>query len=283
MENAAVPENLRCTTWAAASAPSLPAATGQGSVSQFLPPETPTPAHAFQLSGTTRRLRPRPAAEAHREASGALSQPSVAFASEPAQPRSSAGPGRLAGVPGRVGPVGAAGRTLLCHNAWPPAQHPGRASSATPTSTPGSSAWVPYALGHGLNPLVSTFVNFPQGVNLMWNTSVLLPSFLMSPVTVIFGAAFSYNILATAAPALGSTFAYMAFRRWTGRAPVAGGRPHLRVFALHGLPICRPPRPDPDHERAADADRAGPASGGAGEQAVGRRAAARASWPGRSC
>ncbi len=75
-------------------------------------------------------------------------------------------------------------------------------------------SWVPYAIGHGLNPLGSMFVNFPHGVNLMWNTSVLLPSFLLSPFTVVLGAAFSYNLLATCALALSSTFAYVAFRRW---------------------------------------------------------------------
>jgi len=84
-------------------------------------------------------------------------------------------------------------------------------------------SWMPFALGHGLDPLVSTYVNFPRGVNLMWNTSIVLPSFLMSPVTVIWGAAFSYNILATAAPALCATFAYVAFRRWTGVLPALVG------------------------------------------------------------
>ena len=83
--------------------------------------------------------------------------------------------------------------------------------------------WVPYAIGHGLNPLGSTFVNFPHGVNLMWNTSLLLPSFLISPVTVIFGAAFSYNVLATAAISFSTTFAYMAFRRWTSPFPSLAG------------------------------------------------------------
>ncbi|HMK96781.1 MAG TPA: hypothetical protein VK425_04480, partial [Acidimicrobiales bacterium] len=80
-------------------------------------------------------------------------------------------------------------------------------------------SWVPFALGHGLNPLVSTYLNHPDGVNLMWNTSVLLPSLLASPVTLIFGAAFSYNLLATLAPVLSSTFAHMAFRRWAGPLP----------------------------------------------------------------
>jgi len=84
-------------------------------------------------------------------------------------------------------------------------------------------AWVPFAIGHGLDPLVSNYVNYPDGVNLMWNTSVLLPSFLMAPVTAIFGAAFSYNALVTLAPVLNATFGYMAFRRWTGRLPALCG------------------------------------------------------------
>ncbi|HUC13133.1 MAG TPA: hypothetical protein VMS00_01655 [Acidimicrobiales bacterium] len=84
-------------------------------------------------------------------------------------------------------------------------------------------AWMPYALGHGLDPLISHYANFPSGVNLMWNTSVVLPSFVMSPVTVIFGAAFSYNILMTAAPALSATFAFVAFRRWTAPLPSLAG------------------------------------------------------------
>ncbi len=84
-------------------------------------------------------------------------------------------------------------------------------------------AWVPFAIGHGLDPLVSNYVNYPGGVNLMWNTSVLLPSFLMAPVTAIFGAAFSYNALVTLAPVLNATFGYMAFRRWTGRLAALGG------------------------------------------------------------
>jgi hypothetical protein len=84
-------------------------------------------------------------------------------------------------------------------------------------------AWVPFSIGHGLDPLLSNYVNYPGGVNLMWNTSVLLPSFLMAPVTAIFGAAFSYNALVTLAPALNATFGYMAFHRWTGRLPALCG------------------------------------------------------------
>ena len=92
----------------------------------------------------------------------------------------------------------------------------------TLTSTRGSFL-APFAIGHGLDPLVSHYVDFPAGVNLMWNTSVLLPAWVMSPVTVVFGAAFSYNVLVTAAPVLCTTFAYVAFRRWTGRPAALGG------------------------------------------------------------
>jgi hypothetical protein len=84
-------------------------------------------------------------------------------------------------------------------------------------------SWMPFALGHGLNPLVSTYVNFPSGINLMWNTSVLLPSFIMAPVTVVFGAAFSYNSVLTLAPVLACTFSYLAFRRWADRLPALAG------------------------------------------------------------
>jgi hypothetical protein len=84
-------------------------------------------------------------------------------------------------------------------------------------------SWMPFALGHGLNPLMSTFVNFPKGINLMWNTSVLLPSLVMSPVTVIWGAALSYNVVVTSAPVLATTAAFVAFRRWAGRLPSLAG------------------------------------------------------------
>ena len=84
-------------------------------------------------------------------------------------------------------------------------------------------AWVPFALGHAHNPLVSHFVAFPRGVNLMWNTSVLLPSFLVSPLTLIFGAAFSYNVLVTLGTTLNTLFGFVAFRRWAPRVPALAG------------------------------------------------------------
>ena len=31
-------------------------------------------------------------------------------------------------------------------------------------------SWMPFALGHAHDPLISHYVNFPSGINLMWNT-----------------------------------------------------------------------------------------------------------------
>jgi hypothetical protein len=113
--------------------------------------------------------------------------------------------------------------TALFHRAWtwPSTTLAGSAGDADEYTW--FLSWAPFAIGHGLDPLISHYVNFPAGANLMWNTSVLLPGFLMSPVTVVFGAALSYNVLVTAAPVLCCTFAYVAFRRWAGPLPALAG------------------------------------------------------------
>ncbi|HET9061077.1 MAG TPA: hypothetical protein VFN61_14250, partial [Acidimicrobiales bacterium] len=138
------------------------------------------------------------------------------------------GPHIVRGRPGRremavVALFSIATAVAFFHSAW---SHP-----ATVQVGPGGDAdeyswflaWMPFALGHGLNPLVSTYLNFPHGINLMWNTSVVLPSFLVSPVTVLFGPSTAYNVLMTLALALTATFCYLAFRRWTGPVPALVG------------------------------------------------------------
>src|SRR2546422_10571391 len=47
--------------------------------------------------------------------------------------------------------------------------------------------YVPWALLHGHLPFFSSSIVYPSGANLMWNTSILLPAFLMSPVTLLLG------------------------------------------------------------------------------------------------
>jgi len=85
--------------------------------------------------------------------------------------------------------------------------------------------WVPHALSHGVNPLHSTAVLHPSGVNAMWNTSILLPSLLLWPVTALAGPVVSFDVLTVAAPALSAWAAFAALRRLVSRdaAAVAGG------------------------------------------------------------
>jgi hypothetical protein len=83
--------------------------------------------------------------------------------------------------------------------------------------------WLPFALAHGHDPLISTYLQVPDGFNLLWNTSILLPAFVLSPVTLLFGAVVSYNLLATLALALSAWCAYLAFRRYVRPEAAASG------------------------------------------------------------
>jgi hypothetical protein len=104
---------------------------------------------------------------------------------------------------------------------------------ASPTSSPNGGGvgdgalflwflrWTPYAIGHGLDPLHGTYLNVPDGVNLMWNTSLPLPAALMGPVTATIGLPVTVTTLYTLALALSAWFASIAFRRYVRSYPAA--------------------------------------------------------------
>ncbi len=83
--------------------------------------------------------------------------------------------------------------------------------------------WFSHALAHGINPFVSYSVNAPTGVNLMWQTSMPLLAVALTPLTLVAGPLVSYNLVATAAPALAGWVAFLAFRRWTRPLPAFAG------------------------------------------------------------
>ena len=83
--------------------------------------------------------------------------------------------------------------------------------------------WVPFALTHGHDPLFTNFIAYPDGINLLWNTTVPFAGFVLTPVTLLLGAVFSYNVLSTLALALSAWVAYFAFRRYTGEIAAAVG------------------------------------------------------------
>jgi hypothetical protein len=82
------------------------------------------------------------------------------------------------------------------------------------------------ALAHARLPaLVTTAMNAPQGISLMWNTSMLLPGVLLAPVTLLFGPQTSLTVLVTAGFAGSAASLLHVLRRWgvsTAAAALAG-------------------------------------------------------------
>ena len=75
-------------------------------------------------------------------------------------------------------------------------------------------AWTPFALSHGQNPLLTSFVGYPHVANLMWNTSILLPAFILWPVTAALGPLESHNLLMMLALVVDALCAFLALRRF---------------------------------------------------------------------
>jgi hypothetical protein len=96
------------------------------------------------------------------------------------------------------------------------------------------------AVAHGHLPsLVTTAVNAPQGINLMWNTSFLLPAVVLSPVTLLAGPHVSLTIILTLGFAGSAAAMYLVPRRWgahPGAAALGGAlygfSPALRMAAI---------------------------------------------------
>jgi len=82
------------------------------------------------------------------------------------------------------------------------------------------------AIAHGSLPsLITTAVNAPQGINLMWNTTMLLPSVLLAPVTLLAGPQASLDVLTTLGFAGSAATMFVVLRRWeasTGAAALGG-------------------------------------------------------------
>ncbi len=82
------------------------------------------------------------------------------------------------------------------------------------------------AVAHGRLPaLVTSALNVPAGVNLMWNSSLLLPGAVMAPVTLLFGPQASLSILSTVGFAGSAAAMFVVLRRWqvsTSASALAG-------------------------------------------------------------
>jgi hypothetical protein len=77
------------------------------------------------------------------------------------------------------------------------------------------------AVAHGRLPaLITTTLNAPRGVNLMWNTPFTLPGILLSPVTLLAGPQTSLTVVLTLGFAGSAASMFWVLRQW-GASPAA--------------------------------------------------------------
>jgi len=113
-------------------------------------------------------------------------------------------------------------------------------------------SWPAYALTHGQNPFITHAIDYPSGVNLMWNCSMLLVGLVTWPVHALFGPVLTFNLIETLAPTLSAWTAFLWMRRRVAH-PVAAalggalfgfspgmlgqllGHPHIAVAFLPPL------------------------------------------------
>jgi hypothetical protein len=81
--------------------------------------------------------------------------------------------------------------------------------------------WLPYAIAHHTNPLVSTYMFAPQGFNLLTNANVLLEAFLLAPITELSSPLTSFNVACIAAPVVSALSLYYVLRRYHMHRSVA--------------------------------------------------------------
>jgi hypothetical protein len=71
------------------------------------------------------------------------------------------------------------------------------------------------AVAHGHLPaLVTTAMNTPRGINVMWNVSFLLPGILLSPVTLLLGPQVSLTVALTLGFAGSAASLFWVLQRW---------------------------------------------------------------------
>jgi hypothetical protein len=96
------------------------------------------------------------------------------------------------------------------------------------------------SIAHGRLPdLVTAALNAPQGVNLMWNTSFLLPGVVFAPLTLAIGPQATLTVLLTLGFAGSAATMFWVLRRWSASLAAAalggavfGFSPALRIAAV---------------------------------------------------
>ncbi|MDQ6712731.1 MAG: hypothetical protein M3Z28_06020, partial [Candidatus Dormibacteraeota bacterium] len=95
--------------------------------------------------------------------------------------------------------------------------------------------WQGFALTHGQNLVFTTYLDAPDGVNLMWNTTAPLIGVVLAPITLTLGAVFAYNLAETLGLALSALAAFLMIRRYVRATDGIGTLAALVGGALYGF------------------------------------------------
>jgi hypothetical protein len=94
--------------------------------------------------------------------------------------------------------------------------------------------WWPFAIIHHLNPFVTAYMWAPEGVkNLLWLNAIPGLSIIFSPLTVLIGPVFTYNIIALLNPALSAFFAYILIKYITKNTPASAISAYIYGFSSY--------------------------------------------------
>ena len=95
--------------------------------------------------------------------------------------------------------------------------------------------WLPWAIGHGQNPLFSDYMHYPTGVNAAWNVSVSLLAVLLAPVTLTAGSIAAYNTGIVLGPVVSGLALVLALRPYLRSAGARGWTARGVAGALYGF------------------------------------------------
>jgi hypothetical protein len=77
--------------------------------------------------------------------------------------------------------------------------------------------WLPWSLAHGEDPLYTTYLHAPLGVNGMWNTPVPVLAAIFSPITLTAGPVAAYNAAMILGPVVSGLALVLALGAWVER------------------------------------------------------------------
>ncbi len=125
-------------------------------------------------------------------------------------------PARRSWAPAAICACYLAAALVLTWRLW---AHPASATVAGNPPDVSQFAWFmryeAIAIAHGRLPaLVTTAMNAPRGISMMWNTTALLPGVLLTPVTLLAGPQVSLNVLLTLGFAGSSATMFYVLRRY---------------------------------------------------------------------